>query len=87
MAEQKQKAQENIGQNKRRFQFEQQSLKEDLQSRQRELLQDVQVEIKAVIQAYGDTHGFDFIFTDAGIAYASDAVNITDAILQELEKE
>jgi outer membrane protein len=85
-AEQKKKAEDNIVQNKRRFQFEQQSLKEDLQAKQRELLQQVQISIKAVIQAYGEKQGYDFIFTDAGIAYASDAVDITDEILKELKK-
>lgn len=85
-AEQKQKAEDNIIQNKRRFQFEQQSLKEDLQAKQRELLQQVQVSIKAVIQSYGKAQGYDFIFTDASIAYANDSVNITDQILQELKK-
>jgi len=85
-AEQKKKAEDNIIQNKRRFQFEQQSLKEDLQAKQRELLQQVQVSIKAVIQAYGKKQGYDFIFTDASIAYASDAVDITDEILKELKK-
>lgn len=84
--EQKKKAEDNIIQNKRRFQFEQQSLKEDLQTKQRELLQQVQVSIKAVIQAYGKQQGYDFIFTDSSIAYASDAVNITDEILEELKK-
>jgi len=84
--EQKLKAEDNIMQNKRRFQFEQQSLKEDVQSRQRELLQQVQTEIKAVIQAYGESNGYDFIFTDTSIAFASDAVNITDEILKELKK-
>lgn len=86
-AEQKQKAEDNILQNKRRFQFEQQSLKEDLQSRQRELLQQVQISIRTVIQTYGEKNGYDFIFTDGGIAYASDAVNITEEILQELQKQ
>jgi outer membrane protein len=85
-AEQKKKAEDNIIQNKRRFQFEQQSLKEDLQSEQRELLKELQVSIKKIIQGYGEAHGYDFIFTDASIAYASDAVNITDDILKELEK-
>lgn len=84
--EQKKKAEDNIIQNKRRFQFEQQSLKEDLQAKQRELLQKVQVSIKAVIQDYGSKNGYDFIFTDGSIAYASDAVNITDEILEELKK-
>jgi outer membrane protein len=85
-AEQKKKAEDNIIQNKRRFQFEQQSLKDDLQSEQRELLKELQVSIKKIIQGYGEAHGYDFIFTDASIAYASDAVNITDDILKELEK-
>ncbi len=84
--DQKRKAEENIVQNKRRFQFEQQSLKEDLQSKQRGLLQGVQASIKTVIQAYGKENGYDFIFTDTSIAYASDAVDITEAILQELKK-
>jgi outer membrane protein len=85
-SEQKKKAEDNIIQNKRRFQFEQQSLKEDLQAEQKELLQKLQVTIKKIIQTYGETHGYDFIFTDASIAYASDAVNITDEIIKELEK-
>ena len=85
-AEQKKKAEDNIIQNKRRFQFEQQSLREDLQARQRELIQQLQASIKTVIQAYGKEKGFDFIFTDASIAYASDALDITDEILQELKK-
>jgi outer membrane protein len=84
--EQKKKAEDNIIQNKRRFQFEQQSLKEDLQAKQRELLQELQVSIKEVIQAYGEANGYDFIFTDSSIAYASDAVNITDEIIKQLQK-
>lgn len=39
-----------------------------------------------MIQAYGKQQGYDFIFTDSSIAYASDAVNITDEILEELKK-
>jgi outer membrane protein len=84
--EQKKKAEENIVQNKRRFQFEQQSLKDDLQTAQRELLQELQISIKKVIQAYGKANEYDFIFTDASIAFASDAVNITDEIIKELKK-
>ncbi len=84
--EQKKKAEDNIIQKKRRFQFEQQSLKEDLQAKQKELIRKVQVSIKAIIQAYGSDNGYDFIFTDASIAYASDSVNITEQILNELKK-
>ena len=85
-AEQKKKAEDNILQSKRRFQFEQQSLKEDLQSKQRELLQVVQVALKDVIKAYGIANSYDFIFTDTSVAFASDAVNITQEILKELQK-
>jgi outer membrane protein len=85
-AEQRKKAEDNIVQNKRRFQFEQQSLKEDLQNKQRELLQVVQLALKDVIQAYGTDNGYDFIFTDASVAFASSAVNITEEILKELQK-
>lgn len=84
--EQKNKAEDNIVQSKRRFQFEQQSLKEDVQAKQRELLQQLQTDIKSVIQAYGEAQGYDFIFTDSSIAFASETVNITDKILQELKK-
>ena len=84
--DQRKKAEDNIVQNKRRFQFEQQSLKDDLQTKQRELLQEVQVSIRKVIRAYGNANGYDFIFTDASIAFASDAVNITDEIIKELNK-
>ena len=85
-AEQKKKAEDNIVQNKRRFQFEQQSLKEDLQNKQRELLQVVRVALRDVIQAYGIENGYDFIFTDANVAFASGTVNITDEILKEMQK-
>lgn len=85
-AEQKQKAEENILQNKRRFQFEQQSLKQDLQGKQRELLRDMETAIKKVIQAYGEQEGYDFIFTEASIAYASAAKDITQEILEQLKQ-
>jgi outer membrane protein len=85
-ADQKKKAEDNIIQNKRRFQFEQESLKADLQSKQRELLQVVQVALREVIKTYGTENGYDFIFTDANVAFASDAVNITDEILEEMQK-
>ncbi len=84
--DQKKKAEDKIIQTKRRFQFEQQSLKEDLQAKQRELLQKVQVSIRSVIQDYGKQQGYDFIFTDTSIAYASESVDITEEILKELTR-
>ena len=83
--DQRKKAEDQIVQKKRQFQFDQQSLKEDIQKRRNELIKEVQKTISAVIREYGSTHGYDFIFTE-GVAYASDTVNITDEILKELAK-
>jgi len=83
--DQRKKAEDSIIQSKRKFQFDQQSLKEDVQKRRAQLIQTIQKDISAVIQAYGKKNGYDFIFTD-GVAFASDAVNITDDILKELQK-
>jgi outer membrane protein len=84
-AEQKKKTEEKIIQRKRKFQFEQQAVKEDLQLRRKQLVQELQKSISDVIRSYGEKNGYDFIFTE-GVAYASDSVNITDEILKELAK-
>ena len=84
-AAQKKKIEENIIQDKRKFQFDQQSVKEDLQLRRQQLIQELQKTISDVIRSYGENNGYDFIFTE-GVAYASDSVNITDEILKELGK-
>ena len=84
-ADQRKKAEESIIQSKRKFQFDQQTIKEDLQKRRSQLIQEIQKNISVVIREYGKTQGYDFIFTD-GVAFASEAVNITDDILKELQK-
>ncbi|MFT5658753.1 MAG: outer membrane protein [Gammaproteobacteria bacterium] len=84
-AAQKKKAEDEILQNKRKFQFDQKSLQEDLQSRRRVLLQEIQTSISTVIREYGKKHGYDFIFTE-GVAFADDSVNITEEVLKELAK-
>jgi len=85
-AAQKKKAEDNIIQMQRRVKFEQQSLKEDLKRKQVELSKEVQSALRNVIQAYGTENGYDFIFTDASVAFASEAVNITEEILKEMHK-
>lgn len=84
-AEQKKKVTQEIIQNKRKFQFDQQSVKEDLQLRRKQLIQELQKSISEVIRSYGEANDYDFIFTE-GVAYASDQVNITQEILKELSK-
>jgi outer membrane protein len=85
-AEQKKKVESDIIQNKRKFQFDQQSVREDLQLRRKQLVQELQKSISDVIRSYGEKNGYDFIFTE-GVAYASDSVDITDEILKELAKQ
>jgi len=84
-AAQKKKIEGEIIQQKRQFQFDQQSVKEDLQLRRKQLIQEMQKTISDVIRSYGEKNGYDFIFTE-GVAYASDSVNITEEILKELSK-
>ena len=85
-AEQREKAQEEINRGRRQFQFDQQSLREDVAAKRQELLQKVQVTIRQVIKDFGAKNGYQFIFTDNSIAYADDAVDITQDILEELSK-
>ncbi len=82
---QKKKIEAEIIQKKRQFQFDQQSVQEDLQLRRKQLIQELQKSTSDVIRSYGENNGYDFIFTE-GVAYASDNVNITDEILKELAK-
>ena len=84
-AGQQKKMEEEIIQKKRKFQFDQQSMQQDLQKRRNQILQQLQINISKVIREYGDKNGYDFIFTE-GVAYANDSVNITDEILRELAK-
>lgn len=85
-AEQKKKVEDKLIQSKRKFQFDQQTVKEDLQLRRKQLIQELQKSISEVIRNYGENNGYDFIFTE-GVAYASDSVNITQDILKELAKQ
>ena len=84
-AEQKKKMEDQIVQLKRKFQFDQQSVNQDLQKRRQQVLQELQKTISIVIRKYGEEQGYDFIFTE-GVAYASEEVDITDEILKELAK-
>jgi len=84
-AEQKKKVENEIIQKKRKFQFDQQSVKEDLQKRRQQLIFELQKSVSEVIRSYGKENGYDFIFTE-GVAYASDSVDITQQILEELAK-
>jgi outer membrane protein len=85
-AEQRSKKEAEILEKRRKFQFDAQSLKEDVNLRRRQEVQKLRNSISAVIQNFARKKGYDFIFTD-GVAFASDKVNVTEAILKELKKK
>ena len=85
-AEQRSKMEAEILEKRRKFQFDAQSLKEDVDLRRRQEVQKLRNSVTAVISSYAKKKGYDFIFTD-GVAFASDKVNVTDDILEELKKK
>ncbi len=85
-ADQKKKLESEILEKKRKIRFDAQSLKEDVDLRRKQEIQKVRKSITSVIQSYAKKHGYDFIFTNS-VAFASDKVNITGAILKELKKK
>ncbi|MCP4077216.1 MAG: OmpH family outer membrane protein [Gammaproteobacteria bacterium] len=82
---QKKKIENEILEKKRKIRFDTQSLKEDVDLRRKQEIQKVRTSITAVINSYGKKHGYHLIFTE-GVAFASDKVDITDEILEELKK-
>ncbi len=85
-AEQRSKMEADILEKRRKFQFDAQSLKEDVDLRRRQEVQKLRNSISAVINSFAKKKGYDFIFTD-GVAFAADKVNVTDEILKELKKK
>jgi len=87
MSESKRKeAEKEILTLKRKFGFDQQSLKEDVQAKRKDAVIKLKTVISGVIDAFGKKKGYDFIFTQ-GVAYADKSVDITDEILAELKKK
>lgn len=85
-ADQKKQNEAEILEKKRKIRFDAQSLKEDVDLRRKQEIQKVRNSITSVINEYGKKHGLDLIFTE-GVAFAADKVNITEAILKELNKK
>lgn len=63
-------------------------LEEDLQTAQQNATQKILKEIYAVIESMGKKQTFDLVFekSSAGIIFASDALDITDQVIEELNK-
>lgn len=59
-------------------------LQEDLQIRQNELINDLQANIARRIQAFAVAEGYDLVVTNQGVVFASEAIDITEAVMRAL---
>jgi outer membrane protein len=60
------------------------ALQEDAQLRQQELVNELQSTIARRIQAFAVAEGYDLIVTNQGVVFASEAIDITEAVLRAL---
>ena len=59
-------------------------LQEDAQLRQNELLNELQTTIATRIRAFAVAEGYDLVVTNQGVVFASEAIDITEAVLRAL---
>jgi outer membrane protein len=83
-ADEKQKKERVLVSAKRELNLKQTELQDDFTIRRNQEMAKVQETLRNTIQAYGKEEGFDLILFD-GVSYASDKVEITDAILKRLK--
>lgn len=91
MSEQRKKEEQ---QNIERKQMELQKFLEDvsgqggkLQRKTQELLQPIILKVNEAIAAVAKDKGYDFVLNTAAIAYANEDLDLTQAVLEQLEKE
>lgn len=70
----------------RDLQRNRQQAMEDFRMRQNEELQGLQSQLLQQVQRFGDSQGYDLILVD-GVAYASEAVDVTEAVLAQMQGE
>jgi outer membrane protein len=68
----------------RALQREQTALQEDLEIRQTALVNELQATIARRIQAFAVAEGYDLILTNQGVVYASEAIDVTEAVLRAI---
>ena len=69
----------------RDIQYRQQTLAEDIRRRQNEELGAMQHQLKQAISKFAEANGYDLILS-GGVAFASDAVDVTDEVLAQMKK-
>jgi len=85
-AEAEQELQREIVTRRRQIQRQQEAFREDFNMRRNESLGDLQRRILRVVSEFAEEQGFDLVVSD-GVVYASDPVNITDRIIQRLQRQ
>lgn len=78
--------QQQIVVQRRQIQRQQEAFREDFNMRRNESLGDLQRRILRVVSEFAEEQGFDLVVSD-GVVYASDPVNITDRIIQRLQRQ
>ena len=71
---------------RRQIQRQQEAFREDFNMRRNEALGDLQRRILRVVEAFAEEEGFDLVVSD-GVVYASDAINITERIIERLQRQ
>lgn len=82
----KQKKERELVTAKRGLRLKETEFREDLTIRRNEEMAKVWQVLRTTIQDYGVKHGYDLIMFE-GVSYASDKVNITDAVLKSLSDQ
>ncbi|AGM40985.1 outer membrane chaperone Skp [Spiribacter salinus M19-40] len=78
--------QQQIVVQRRQIQRQQEAFREDFNMRRNEALGDLQRRILRVVSEFAEEQSFDLVVSD-GVVYASDQVNITDRIIQRLQRQ
>ncbi len=71
---------------RRQIQRQQEIFREDFNLRRNEALGDLQQRILRVVERFAAEEGYDLVVSD-GVVFASDAVNITERIIERLERQ
>lgn len=77
-------AENELRRDDRELKRQQQEFQEDANLRQNEALRQLQGELFREVQTYATQAGFDLVIAEAGVVYASDAIDITAQVLAEL---
>lgn len=84
--EAEQELQREIVTRRREIQRQQEAFREDFNLRRNEALGNLQRRILQVVEEFARDEGFDLVVSD-GVVFASEAINITDRIIERLRQQ